>query len=94
MHSTICPFLSACCIINAAGASTWRKIKRHKPAYHIHMDASVKGLCALFPTKKQYLQVRFTSSELSLIQRYHGAGGRSFGINGIENDHTMMSTHM
>lgn len=37
------------------------------PQYHIFMDASDLGLCALFPEKRQYLLVKFSEEELAMI---------------------------
>ncbi|OWZ20825.1 hypothetical protein PHMEG_0004714 [Phytophthora megakarya] len=61
-----------------------RFIRRHEPDFHIHMDASDQGLCALFPAKKQYLQVRFTEDELALIRHCNETGSNVFCINVLE----------
>ncbi|EGZ24637.1 hypothetical protein PHYSODRAFT_484312 [Phytophthora sojae] len=58
-----------------------RFTRRHEPDFHIHMDASDQGLCALFPAQKQYLQVRFTDDELTLIRHCNDTGDSDFCIN-------------
>ena len=48
---------------------------------HIQMDASNQGLCALYPDRKEYLQVRFDSEELAAIDKALRGGSSDFGIN-------------
>ncbi|EGZ11850.1 hypothetical protein PHYSODRAFT_517489 [Phytophthora sojae] len=58
-----------------------RFTRRQEPNYHIQMDASDKGLCALFPLRKQYLQVQFTDAEIDLIRQCNEEGDSTFCIN-------------
>jgi hypothetical protein len=56
-------------------------VDRQDPNEHVFMDASDVGLCAILPSRKEFLQVRFSDSELQQIaQAKQGAGG-DFGIN-------------
>lgn len=58
-----------------------RFVRRHEPDYHIQMDASDRGLCALFPARQQFLQVEFNYEELQLIEEFNRSGDGDFGIN-------------
>ncbi len=49
--------------------------------FHVNMDASDHGLCALFPARKEYLQIRFDDTERALIQTAATKGNTDFGIN-------------
>ncbi|EGZ23131.1 hypothetical protein PHYSODRAFT_444861, partial [Phytophthora sojae] len=44
------------------------------------MDASDRGLCALWPAKKEYVQVEFDQEELQRIAEFHAAGPDDFSI--------------
>jgi hypothetical protein len=52
-----------------------------EPSIHIHMDASDIGLCALWPARKEYLQVRFDPVEQQLIQSHKTGDDSELGIN-------------
>ncbi|OWZ04391.1 Cleavage induced protein [Phytophthora megakarya] len=54
-----------------------RFTQRQEPQFHINMDASDRGLCALFAAKKEYLQVEFSDTERELI----GVNSTEFCIN-------------
>ncbi|RLN92235.1 hypothetical protein BBJ28_00014409 [Nothophytophthora sp. Chile5] len=45
------------------------------------MDASDRGLCALFPARPEYLQVEFTVDEQAQIRAFDRQGTSAFGIN-------------
>ncbi|RLN84064.1 hypothetical protein BBJ28_00008356 [Nothophytophthora sp. Chile5] len=51
------------------------------PDWHIFMDASDRGLCALFPGWGEYLQVEFTVDEQARIRALNRQGTSAFGIN-------------
>ncbi|OWZ13122.1 Cleavage induced protein [Phytophthora megakarya] len=58
-----------------------RFTRRHDPSVDIYMDSSDRGLCALFPSRKVYLQVEFSDEEFNLIQTFKSTGDNEFGIN-------------
>ncbi|RLN53164.1 hypothetical protein BBJ28_00021026 [Nothophytophthora sp. Chile5] len=51
------------------------------PDWHIFMDASDRGLCALFPARREYLQVEFTEDAQARIRAFNSQGTSDFGIN-------------
>lgn len=53
----------------------------HQIDYEIFMDASDFGLCALFPARREYIQVRFNQEELLLIAKFRSAGSGDYNIN-------------
>ncbi|EGZ20340.1 hypothetical protein PHYSODRAFT_491796 [Phytophthora sojae] len=55
--------------------------RRHEPNIDIYMDASDRGLCALFPARKEYLQVQFDAKELALIRSFNDHSANEFCIN-------------
>lgn len=58
-----------------------RFVCRHEPHYQIQMDASDQGLCALFPARREFLQVKFTPEEQELIHHCNETGDSTFCIN-------------
>ncbi|GMF40680.1 unnamed protein product [Phytophthora fragariaefolia] len=54
---------------------------RHEPHYQIQMDASDQGLCALFPARRELLQIKFTTEEQELISCCNETGDSTFCIN-------------
>ncbi|KAG6941417.1 hypothetical protein JG687_00019665, partial [Phytophthora cactorum] len=58
-----------------------RFTNRHEPDIHIHVDASDKGLWALYPARQEYIQVEFSGDEVKLIQEFNISGTNNFGIN-------------
>ncbi|RLN94321.1 hypothetical protein BBJ28_00025157 [Nothophytophthora sp. Chile5] len=58
-----------------------RFVQTQTPDFHIHMDASDRGLCALFPAVKQYVQVEFDDEERAQIALFNESGAGVFGIN-------------
>ncbi|OWZ10482.1 LOW QUALITY PROTEIN: Cleavage induced protein [Phytophthora megakarya] len=49
--------------------------------YEIFMDASDYGLCAVFPTRREYIQVRFNQEELLNIAKFRATGDGDYNIN-------------
>ncbi|ETK95460.1 hypothetical protein L915_01608 [Phytophthora nicotianae] len=45
------------------------------------MDASDRGLCALWPARKEYLQLEFDADELQQIADFNGLTSDEFSIN-------------
>lgn len=45
------------------------------------MDASDYGLCALFPARHEFLQVKFTSAEREQIERFNRSASSQYCIN-------------
>ncbi|KAG6964203.1 hypothetical protein JG688_00007813 [Phytophthora aleatoria] len=45
------------------------------------MDASDRGLCALWPARKEYLQVEFDEEELQQIEKGNAIGADELSIN-------------
>ena len=58
-----------------------RFTQAQQPTVAIFMDASDMGLCALFPARREYLQVRFDTAELQLIAAANQSGATELGIN-------------
>ncbi|ETK84885.1 hypothetical protein F441_10370 [Phytophthora nicotianae CJ01A1] len=54
---------------------------RSAPNYHVQMDASDRGLCALFPAHKQFFQLEFDHAQRQLIREFNQSGNNEFGIN-------------
>ncbi|ETI44897.1 hypothetical protein F443_10427 [Phytophthora nicotianae P1569] len=54
---------------------------RSAPNYHVQMDASGRGLCALFPAHKQFFQLEFDHAQRELIREFNQSGNNEFGIN-------------
>lgn len=51
------------------------------PDYIIHMDASDRGLCALWTVRKKYLQLEFDQEERRLIETCNASVSDEFSIN-------------
>ncbi|ETL34760.1 hypothetical protein L916_13055 [Phytophthora nicotianae] len=49
--------------------------------FDIYMDASNYGLCALFPARREFLQVQFDEMELQSIEEFRCTGSGDLGIN-------------
>ncbi|ETI55643.1 hypothetical protein F443_01689 [Phytophthora nicotianae P1569] len=58
-----------------------RFVNAKDPDHHIHMDASDRGLCALWPARKEYLQLEFDADELQQIADFNGLTSDEFSIN-------------
>ncbi|KAJ8523609.1 hypothetical protein ON010_g17509 [Phytophthora cinnamomi] len=58
-----------------------RFTRRDEPSIEIFMDASDRGLCAMFPVQQKYLQVQFDTDELELIRDFNDHIANEFGIN-------------
>jgi hypothetical protein len=54
---------------------------RHEPDFEVHMDASDRGVCALLPARREFIQVEFAAHERRLIQEFNSTGANDFGIN-------------
>jgi hypothetical protein len=57
-----------------------RFLRSQRPAVEVFMDASDEGLCALYPARRAYLQVRF-DEELSSIRDLTAGRPSNFDIN-------------
>lgn len=51
------------------------------PSINILMDAIYHGVCALYPARREYLQVRFDTDELRQIRSFKDGSSTEFGIN-------------
>ncbi|KAG3011129.1 hypothetical protein PC121_g16353 [Phytophthora cactorum] len=58
-----------------------RFVDSRAPGHHIFMDASDRGLCALWPARKEYLQVEFDEEELQQIEKGNVIGADELSIN-------------
>ncbi|OWZ04435.1 Cleavage induced protein [Phytophthora megakarya] len=58
-----------------------RFICLHEPDIYIHMNASDRGLCALFSACHQYLQVEFSDTERAMIDQGNAETNVEFCIN-------------
>ncbi|OWZ13026.1 Cleavage induced protein [Phytophthora megakarya] len=51
------------------------------PVMELNMNASIERLCALYPARREYLQVRFDAKELSSIEDLKAGRPSSLDIN-------------
>lgn len=58
-----------------------RIVDSRPPYFHIHMDASDLGLCAIWPARKEYLQVKFDEEERLHIANFNAAMSDEWSIN-------------
>lgn len=58
-----------------------RFTQSQEPTAQVYMDASDLGLCALYPARREFLQIRFDEEEVRAIQAQKTGAASTFGIN-------------